>query len=96
MNSEKYSYKDFTGQTLDFATDLDNITIYGSCFSQEILDRHVFPENVTGLVLIKCNLDNVYLPAGATAEQCSRRRFQAQEDGVDWILDENNNPVEKI
>lgn len=94
--SEKYSRKDFTGRDLSHELDMNDITIYGSCFSQEQLDRHIFPEDMSGVTFVNCNLDNCFIPEGNDVVGGSRRRFQVQEDGFDWLLDENNNPVEKI
>lgn len=89
------SSKDFTGRDLS-SMNISNKVIYGSCFSQEQLDRHCFPENMTGVTFINCNLDNCYIPEGNTILGKQPRRFQLQEDGFDWILDKNNNPVEKL
>lgn len=81
-----YSHKDFTGQDLS-DRNLDGLTICGSCFSQETPDRHIFSDKMTGVTFLWCNLDNVYIPPGNTAKNCSQRIFKAQPDGEDWILD---------
>lgn len=92
-----YSNKDFTNRDLSDRTDMSNQVIEGSCFSQEILDRHIFPADMTGTTFVACNLDNCVIPAGNTVSACcSRRRFQVQGDGFDWLLDEDNNPIERM
>lgn len=91
-----YSFKDFTGQILKDRTDMSNQTIQGSCFSQETPDTHVFPEDMTGTTFIDCNLDNVYIPVGNTVQGGTQKRFIVQNDLRDWILDENDNPIEPV
>lgn len=88
-----YSFKNFTGQNLQSCTDLDGQEIRGSCFSQEKPDTHIFPETMHGVVFLNCNLDNVFIPEGNMMVNCSARRFQAQEDGLDWEIDEQNLPI---
>ena len=91
-----YSNKDFTGRNLSQATDLDGQTIINSCFSQEIPDTHVFPDGMKNVTFINCNLDNCFIPSGNIVQGGSQRRFKVQQDGFDWIVDANNNPVERI
>lgn len=91
-----YNFKDFTGQFLQDA-DFSGVTeIVRSCFSQEKPDTHVFPDDLSGVVFVDCNLDNVYIPPGNVTVNCSQRRFKAQDDGYDWLIDENDNPVERL
>ncbi len=92
------SHKDFTGESVSYMNFPSGMCIYASNFSQETLDSEIFPEGMTGVTFIKCNLDNVYIPPGNTADpqHNSRRRYQVQEDGYDWLLDENNQPVERL
>src|SRR3990167_602993 len=87
--NDDYSFKDFTGRS---NLEVSGI-IYGSCFSQEIPDNHIFPDNMTGVTFIKCNLDNVFIPAGNTIIDCWQRRFKVQNDLNDWLLDKNNQPT---
>lgn len=94
--SEKYSYKTMQGYDLTSATDMDNIVIYSSSFYREVPNSVVFPSGLTNTTFIKCNLDNCVIPAGATLIDCSTRKFQAQEDGYDWLLDESNQPYARI
>ena len=92
---ERYSRKDFTGRTLK-EENMTNVVIYGSCFSQEILDRHVFPDNMIGVTFIKCNLDNCYIPPGNITIDCWRRRFKVQNDLNDWLVDDSDNPIKPL
>lgn len=91
-----YSFKDFTGQILKDKTDMSNQIITGSCFSQETPNTHVFPDDMTGTTFIDCNLDNVYIPQGNTVQGGRRKRFSVQNDLRDWIIDENDNPIEPV
>lgn len=90
--SDRWSFGDFTGHDLRGAN-LNGQIIYGSCFSREIPDSQVFPANVTGLVLVNCNLDNVALPAGASAIGGTRKRFRVQNDLRDWEINGSNQPT---
>jgi len=107
--NEKYSYKDFTGVSLDSIglSEINNSTVRGSCFYQETsltasrrdeIERHVFPETMTGVVFDRCNLDNVYIPSGNTVlPSCSKRLIQVQNDLEDWILsDADLSPAEPV
>lgn len=91
-----YSRKDFTGQILIDRVDLvPGLIIERSCFSHETPDTQVFPAGMTGVTFRGCNLDNVFIPPGNTVMPCcSTRRFKAQADGRDWIVDRKNNPIE--
>lgn len=88
---DEFSGRDFTCQTL-LNSNLNGRVIYGSCFSQEIPDTEVFSSGLVATFL-NCNLDNVKVPVGCTVQNCSQRRFMAQSDGLDWFVDENNNPI---
>lgn len=91
-----YSHKDFTGRDLTSVTDLiSGAVIQCSCFSQEIPDTIVFPTDMTGIIFISCNLDNCLIPAGNSVVNCSQRRYMAI-DGVDMLVDANNNPLEPL
>ncbi len=61
---DQLSLRDFTGW--DFRDrpeyDFNNKVIYGSCFSQEILDNPIFGMELEGATFIRCNLDNVLIP----------------------------------
>lgn len=93
-----YSHKDFTG--LSFVDhdlfDLSYLTIKGSCFFQREPDTQVFPENMSGVTFINCNLDNCIIPEGNEVIDCSTLRIMTLEDGLDWIVDENNSPIQPL
>lgn len=91
----EYSFKDFTKKSLK-EIDLNGKTIYASVFMQEIPDSHIFPEDMRGVTFVNSNLDNVYIPPGNTVIGGTRRRFQVQNDGNDWIIDSKNKPIEPI
>ena len=87
--NDDYSFQDFTGRS---NLEVSGI-VYGSCFSQEITDNHIFPDDMTGVIFIKCNLDNVFIPAGNIVIDCSQRRFFVQNDKNDWLINEKNEPI---
>lgn len=109
MKNEKYSGKDFTGQSfasLD-ADEFNNSEIIGSCFAQEApyssqgLDVNppdpminVFPPSITGVTFTRCNLDNCNIPVGNTVSGGINRKIRVQNDLSDWILDGDNKPIE--
>lgn len=87
-----YSRQDFTGQTLVEEV-IEPQEIIGSCFSQEVSNSHIFPEDMTGVTFINCNLDNCYIPPGNTVEGGLNRQYKAMEDGLDWEIDDQGNPI---
>jgi len=87
------SSKDFTGRDLTLSNLITDITIYGTCFSQENPDSIVFPEGSSNITFINCNLDNCILPANSIILGRQPIRFKVQEDGLDWEIDINNNPI---
>lgn len=90
-----FSHKSFSGRKLRNADFSGVSVIRGSGFSQEQPDTEVFPDGLA-VTFINCNLDNVVIPAGCTVIDSSTRRFMAQEDGLDWLVDGNNNPIERL
>lgn len=94
---EKYSYKDFTGQSLK-GEDIPPGEIIGSCFAQEGEEMYdIFPDGMTGVTLSKCNLDNVVVPAGNTIDVSSwNRNIIVQNDLADWVCDGADKPTEPI
>lgn len=88
----EYSNKDFTGRTLIEADDLNDQTIYNSCFSQETPNSNIFPATMRNVIFKNCNLDNVFIPVGNEVTDCSTRKYSAQNDGNDWELGEDNKP----
>jgi len=91
---ENYSNQDYTGK--DLRSEHVAGIIEGSCFSQEKPDTHIFPEDMTGATFVNCNLDNVYMPKGNVLKDCSTRRFMAQNDGEDWLIDKDGFPTEPV
>lgn len=90
--SDEFSFKDFTGR----ANINPSGIIYASCFSQEEADRHIFPDGMTGVTFIKCNLMNVFIPAGNTVIDCLQERFKVQNDRNDWLIGADNKPTMPI
>lgn len=89
-----YSHKDFTGRNLTERKDMNGLTITGSCFSQEIPDSIVFPEDMHDVTFINCNLDNCYIPPfGNVINGGSARRYKIQNDLNTWEIDENDIPT---
>jgi len=96
--NEKYSYKDFTNKIL---TDTDpkewnDSEVIGACFYNEKPLTEVFPEGVSGVKFVKCNLDNIVIPKDCTIEGGCRRLIQVQNDGEEWVLDEHLKPIEPL
>jgi len=93
-----YSYKDFTGQSLKGET-IPPGEIIGSCFAQEGDDMYdIFPDNMDGVTLKKCNLDNVEIKGNNTVDSSSwNRNITIQNDLCDWICDKaTKQPIEPI
>lgn len=86
--NDALSHKDMTGWDLSALQDMDSQVIYNTCLSNETPDAAVLPATLTGATFIACNLDNVLIPAGNTVIDCLTRRFQVQNDGEDWFLEE--------
>lgn len=94
---DKYSFKDFTGWDLTNRKDMNDIVIYGSCFSNETPDAKVFPEDMSGVTFIVCNLDNCTIPDNHnTVLEGSQRRFKVQNDLRDWEINALNQPVKVL
>jgi hypothetical protein len=94
--NDKYSFKDFTGRSLLKATDLNGAIIFGSCFSQEIPDTKIFPNDMIGVTFYNCNLDDVFIPAGNIVVGGTQRKFKVQNDREDWLLNDDLTPKEPI
>ena len=84
-----YSRKDFTGQSLVDASDLNGQTIIGSNFSQAYPDTQVFPSDMIGAMFIDCNLDNCIIPSGNNVRGGSRNRIMIVDEQR-WIVDKDN------
>ena len=102
MISKLFSYRDCTGMTFKdmSAGDFSNREIHNSCFYQpsvvgdKVIVKDIFPDGIENLFFVRCNLDNVLLPKGAARIDGSNFLIQRQNDGSDWFLDENLNPIE--
>lgn len=91
---EKLSFRDFANR--DFLdTPLDGAVIYGSVFSNETPEAEIFG-SADGTVFIRCNMDNVAIPKGATLIDCTQKRFMVQNDGNDWLLGEDGLPEKPV
>lgn len=93
--NDAYSFKDFTNRSLADRV-IRNTVVYGSCFLHETPDSVTFAANMSGVTFIKCNLDNVIIPAGNTIISCSQRRFKVQNDLRDWEVSALNVPLSLI
>lgn len=91
----KWHNKDLTGRDLTKEV-LRNINVFGSCFSQEKPDSHIFPDDMSGVTFLFCNLDNVFIPPNNEVIQCSQRKFKVQNDLEDWVIDAQLKPVEPL
>lgn len=87
-----YTNADMTGWDLSDHTDMNGLIIEGLCLSQ-CAPRNVLPASLTGVTFIDCNLDNVRIPSGNTRIRGSNRFYQVQDDGQDWEIDVNGNPI---
>ncbi len=100
LKNDKYSFKDYTNQSLLDAVDISGAVIIGSCFSQSVglkdkVPILVFPKDMRLVLFVECNLDNVEMPPGnMVADSCSMNLIQPQNDGLDWLLDKNKKPKE--
>jgi len=102
--NEKYSNKAFPYHNLSFkdrpASEFNNTTIQGTCFYQEWtegdkdVEKDIFPDGMTGVTFINCNLDNIYIPHGNTVNGGSNRKLKVQNDWDDWLLDAELKPTE--
>lgn len=92
-----FSWRDYTNQFLyDVGDQLNGETIRSACFSQRLPDTYVFPDDMTGVTFINCNLENCFIPPGNIVIDCLTRRVMTLEDGNDWIVDEENQPISMI
>lgn len=78
-------------------------TFYACVFSQEHPDTHIFPDDLHDATFVCSHLDNVYIPPNNRVITeiegigCgSRLRYEAQNDGEDWLVDEKKAPIEPI
>lgn len=92
---DTFSLRDFTNQNLK-SQKMNGLIIYGSCFSQEIIDNDIFPDGMTGTSFYNCNLDNIFIPPGNTVIGGSQKRFKPENDIRDWEVDNLNQPVKVV
>lgn len=99
MINIKYSYRNFNEtifETVD-PSEWNNTEIVGSCFYHENEPGTiVFVKGIQGVTFTRCNLDNVYIPEGNTLVECTDKRIKVQNDVEDWIVDEDNKPIEPL
>lgn len=96
--------EEFSGKTFYSFVDIpDGVIIYSSVFNQPTPDTHIFREDMTSVTFICASLDNVFIPEGnivmneVNGGTCgSQIRFEVQNDLQEWIVDEENNPIEPI
>jgi len=93
--NERYSYQSWKRKMF---VDVDPVEfndteIIGAGFYQDTPYSDVFPKDVRGLVLTKCNLDNVNIPAGATVNGGCNNHILPQNDGEYWIVDRDMKPI---
>lgn len=105
MINEKYSYKSFPYHGLSFkdipASEFNDTEIIGGVFYQEWCNdgdtmKDIFPDGIHGVTFRDCVLDNVYIPVGNTIIGGTHKRIRVQNDMEDWIVDEDDKPVEPL
>lgn len=89
----EYDNQDMTGWDLSDRKDMSGLTITGLCLSHEKPEANVLPPDLTGTTFIHCNLDNVFISPGNMLIESSNRMFKCMEDGQDWLVDDNGNPI---
>jgi hypothetical protein len=103
----KYSFQAFAYHGVSFkgvaASEFNNTCIKGTSFYQEWVKgdvdvvKDIFPDGMTGVEFIHCNLDNIEVPVGNTADITNAtKKIQVQNDLEDWILDVSLKAVEPI
>jgi len=94
--NDEWSFKNFSNMHVPVNQMPSDIVVYSSIFYHEEPDYSPFPEGMTGVTFVKCNLDNLIIPPGNTVIECSQKRFKAQNDLNFWEIDENNLPTVPI
>lgn len=99
----KYSFKSFNEMSFKDVPveEFNNTTIKGSCFFQafpleskkEPVD--IFPDGMTGVTFIACNLDNVWIPPGNTLIDCTNKWIVLKNDGYNWEKDKSTKKPKK-
>lgn len=97
---DELSLKSFSNQNFSEAEDIfSGKNIYGSVFYNEVPDSKIFPKGMKGVTFVNCNMDNLIIPEGNEViytNGLSQKRFENQNDGNDWLIDENNEPVKPV
>jgi len=78
------------------AKEFNNTEIIGSCFAQDNPFTDVFPSGITGVTFVNCNLNNCNIPAGNIIQGGSNKHHKAQNDGEEWIVNNNLKPIEPL
>ena len=101
--AESVDFRDFTGWDMRDHPALippPGGTVRGSCFAQEAArdgqNRVIFSSAWRNVRFIGCNLDNAVLPTGATTVGCSTKRHRPQNDREDWLVTDQNEPIEPL
>ena len=95
LSLQNFSNMNFTESRVKFS----GKAIYGTLFYNETPDSSIFPPGTTGMTLVNCNVDNLILPLDTVVifnNGLQRKRFKVQNDGNDWIIDDNNLPVKPL
>jgi len=87
--NDEYSSRIFGAVDADIPS---GITVYCSDFSHPE-PSDVFQPTMTGVKFVNCNLDNCNVPAGNEVVGGTQRQFLVQNDGNDWEIDAQRNPV---
>ena len=86
---EELSFKSFVNQDVSHI-DFNGKVIYSSLFYHEKPNSEPFPMGMSGAKFIKCNLDNLLVPEGNDLIESYNRWFEAQGDGQDWYVYEDD------
>lgn len=98
---QMYTYDDALSNSTFVAADLSeydfsNKTVYASIFAKQEPTEFIFAPGTQNVTFVCCQLDNAILPNFVTVVNpgCgSHRMYKTMEDGQDWIIDEQGNPV---
>ena len=100
MINQLHSFKNYTNVSLKHldASEFSNTKIKNTCFYQELKEgetdlKDIFPDGVTGLSFMCCNLDNVLIPKDTILEASQNRLIVKQLDEDDWVLDKTTKAV---
>lgn len=103
------NYKDYTKAVSDIkrgfkhktflnlsVSEFNNSDIVNSNFSQEFPFTDVFPNNISNVNFVNCNLNNCNIPQGCTLVNCTNKHFELQNDGEHWVINNNHEPIEPL